>query len=60
MGITKKTPFYFFAVLAAGGAYIEPLYGVAVDIFFAMYPTMPLAQCGLTLRVRNCSSELDA
>ncbi|WP_269618455.1 hypothetical protein [Zhongshania sp. BJYM1] len=35
MGVKQKTPFYVFAVLAAGvGAYIEPLYDVAFDLWF--------------------------
>ena len=35
MGLRQRTPFYFIAVLAAGvGAYIEPLYDVAFDLWF--------------------------
>lgn len=35
MGTRQRTPFYIFAVLAAGvGAYVEPLYDVAFDLWF--------------------------
>lgn len=35
MGITQRTPFYVFAILAAGvGAFAEPLYDVAFDLWF--------------------------
>ena len=35
MGLRQRTPFYFIAVLAAGvGAYVEPLYDVAFDLWF--------------------------
>ncbi len=35
MGIKQKTPFYLLACLAAGlGAFIEPLYDVAFDLWF--------------------------
>lgn len=57
---TKDAALLFCSVGGRGGANIEPLYDVAFDLCFTMYPMMPLAQCGLTLRVRNCSSELDA
>ncbi|MBT8342191.1 MAG: hypothetical protein HKP58_15185 [Desulfatitalea sp.] len=35
MGVRQKTPFYVFAILAVGaGAFIEPLYDVAFDLWF--------------------------
>lgn len=35
MGVKQRTPFYVLAILAVGvGAYIEPLYDVAFDLWF--------------------------
>lgn len=35
MGVRQRTPFYLIAILAAGvGAYAEPLYDVAFDLWF--------------------------
>lgn len=35
MGLTQRTPFYVLAILAAGvGAFAEPLYDVAFDLWF--------------------------
>lgn len=35
MGVKQRTPFYLIAILAAGiGAYAEPLYDVAFDLWF--------------------------
>lgn len=35
MGVAQRTPFYVLAILAAGvGAFVEPLYDVAFDLWF--------------------------